>query len=110
MQKMTIAQLVQNPEMIEVVTSWSVQSDRETFAKMYCDFSNTDLRDRIKKVQCPSLVLLESSFKNFKPAIEAQYKNLESANLQYANQGLHFIMYDDKEWYLDQLAGFLNID
>ena len=38
MQKMTISQLVQNAEMIELVTSWSVQSDRATFAKMYCDF------------------------------------------------------------------------
>ncbi|NRB47766.1 MAG: alpha/beta hydrolase [Saprospiraceae bacterium] len=108
MQKMTISQLVQNAEMIELVTSWSVQSDRATFAKMYCDFLNTDLRDRIKTVKCPSLILLESSFKNIQSAIVEQYKKLESADLQYANKGLHFIMYDDKEWYFEQLSSFLN--
>lgn len=110
MQKMSMPQLIQNTEMLETVVNWSVESDRKTFAKMYCDFSNTDLREKIKNVKCPTLVLLESNFKNFKPAIENQYKNLESADLQYANKGLHFIMYDDKEWYFDQLTNFLTND
>lgn len=109
MQKMTMPQLITNTEMLDIVVNWSVESDRQTFAKMYCDFSNTDLRDKIKGIECPTLVLLESNFKNFKPAIESQYDNLESADLQYANKGLHFIMYDDKEWYFDQLAKFLEI-
>jgi pimeloyl-ACP methyl ester carboxylesterase len=110
MQKMSMPLLIQNTEMIESVVNWSVQSDRKTFAKMYCDFSNTDLREKIKDVKCPALVLLESHFKNFKPAIEEQYKNLKMADLQYANKGLHFIMYDDKEWYFEQLANFIKND
>lgn len=110
MQKMTIPQLIQNTEMVETVLNWSVQSDRQTFAEIYCDFSNTDLREKIATIKCPSLILLESYFKNFKPSIEVQYKNLKSANLQYANKGLHFIMYDDKEWYFSQLANFLDND
>lgn len=28
--------------------------------------------------------------------------------MQYASKGLHFIMYDDKEWYLNQLNNFLS--
>jgi pimeloyl-ACP methyl ester carboxylesterase len=107
MQKMSMPRLIQNTEMLETVVNWSVQSDRRTFAKMYCDFSNTDLRERIAAIKCSTLVLLESNFKNFKPAIEDQYKNLKSSNIKYANKGLHFIMYDDKEWYFDQLANFL---
>ena len=110
MQKMLMPQLIQNTEMLKTVVNWSVQSDRRTFAEMYCDFSNTDLREKIAAIKCPTLVLLESNFKNFKSAIEDQYKNLESANLQYANKGLHFIMYDDKEWYFDQLTIFLAND
>ncbi len=110
MQKMSMPQLIQNKEMLKTLINWSVQSDRTTFAKMYCDFSNTDLREKIAAIKCPTLVLLESNFKNVKPAIEAQYKKLESADLQYANKGLHFIMYDDKEWYFEQLANFLPND
>lgn len=107
-QKTTIPRLVENIEMHEKVVSWSVQSDRKTFATMYCDFSNTDLREKIATIQCPSLILLESYFVNLKPAIEAQYKNLKTAQYEYANKGLHFIMYDDPEWYFIQLDNFIS--
>ncbi|MFT7352674.1 MAG: pimeloyl-ACP methyl ester carboxylesterase, partial [Flavobacterium sp.] len=67
-----------------------------------------DLRKKIENIKCPSLILLEDSFKTIKPAIKEQYKKLKNANLQYSTKGLHFIMYDDKEWYLNQLNNFLN--
>jgi pimeloyl-ACP methyl ester carboxylesterase len=107
MQKMSIPRLVADTSKQELVVGWSVKSDRRTFAEMYCDFSNTDLREKIKTIKCPSLILLEEYFKNVKPAIEEQYKNLKTANLQYSNKGLHFIMYDDKEWYFSQLNNFI---
>lgn len=108
MQTGTIPHLVADPSMQETAISWSMKSDRTTFAKMYCDFSNTDLRKKIQTIQCPSLILLESYFVNFKPAIESQYKNLKDADMRYASKGLHFIMYDDKEWYFEQLNNFLS--
>ena len=107
MQKNNIALLLADVSHQEEAISWSMKSDRKTFAEMYCDFLNTDLRDKIAAIKCQSLVLLEYGFSNFKPAIEAQYKNLKTANLQYSNIGLHFIMYDDKEWYLTQLNNFI---
>ena len=107
MQKNNIALLLADVSHQEEAISWSMKSDRKTFAEMYCDFLNTDLRDKIAAIKCQSLVLLEYGFSNFKPAIEAQYKNLKTANLQYSNKGLHFIMYDDKEWYLTQLNNFI---
>lgn len=107
MQTGTIPRLVADSSMQETVIGWSMKSDRTTFAKMYCDFTNTDLREKIKTIQCPSLILLESYFVNFKPAIETQYKNLKNADMRYATKGLHFIMYDDKEWFFEQLNNFL---
>jgi len=77
MQKMSISRLVADTSKQELVVGWSMKSDRTTFAEMYCDFSNTDLREKIKDIKCPSLVLLEEYFKNLKPAIEYQYKNLK---------------------------------
>lgn len=108
MQKNFISSLVAETSKQELVISWSVNSDRKTFAEMYCDFTNTDLRQKIENIKCPTLILLEDTFKTIKPAIEDQYKNLKNANLQYSTKGLHFIMYDDKEWYLNQLNNFLN--
>lgn len=108
MQTQMMPRLLADASMQETVINWSMKSDRETFATMYCDFSNTDLREKIKNIQCPSLILLESFFTNLKPTIESQYKNLKNANMQYASKGLHFIMYDDKDWYFNQLTHFLS--
>lgn len=110
MQKMGIARLLADEEMHETVIQWSLDSDRETFAKMYCDFSNVDLREKIKGITCPSLVLLEAPFNRIKEQIEAQFKALKPADLRYADKGLHFIMFDNKEWYMDQLNHFFSAE
>tara|TARA_R110002126_G_scaffold107053_3_gene242300 strand:- start:574 stop:1419 length:846 start_codon:yes stop_codon:yes gene_type:complete len=107
-QTSSISRLVAETSKQNLVISWSINSDRKTFAEMYCDFTNTDLRQKIENIKCPSLILLEDSFKTIKPSIEEQYKNLKNASLQYSTKGLHFIMYDDREWYLNQLNAFLN--
>ena len=108
MQKSNIGFMTTDSLMFDKIVNWSVTSDRNTFARMYAEFSNTDLRERIKTIEIPSLILLESMFKNIKPMVAEQYKDLNNAQLEYADKGLHFIMYDDKEWYTNQLTGFLN--
>lgn len=107
MQKQTIPKLLADTSKQPLVMGWSVSSDRKTFAEMYCDFSTTDLREKIKASNCSSLILLQSYFVNMKPAMEEQYKNLKHASLKYADKGLHFIMYDDQEWYLKQVEDFI---
>jgi pimeloyl-ACP methyl ester carboxylesterase len=107
MQKRNIAMLLADASKQEEAIGWSMKSDRKTFGEMYCDFSNTDLRDKIVAIKCPSLILLEFGFSNYKVPVEAQYKNLKTASFQYSNKGLHFIMYDDKDWYLAQLNNFI---
>jgi pimeloyl-ACP methyl ester carboxylesterase len=107
MQLQSAAALIADTSKHQLMASWSIKSDKTTFAKMYCDFLNTDLRQKISTVKCPSLILLEPSFLGVKETIEKQYANLKTANLQYASKGLHFIMYDDVAWYNQQLISFL---
>lgn len=107
MQLQGIHRLLADTQQVKQVVGWSVKSDRKTFAQMFCDFSNTDLREKIANIHCPALILLEAYFANLKPVIIDQYKNLKTAQLQYATKGLHFVMYDDTEWYNAQLAAFV---
>lgn len=107
MQKAASKQLVADSTKQDLVLNWSMKSDRKTFGEIYCDFSNTDLRADIERIKCPALILLEAYFKNIQPTIEEQYKKLKNANLQYSEKGLHFIMYDDREWYYSRLNNFL---
>jgi hypothetical protein len=108
-QKKYLDRLTTDVSKYDLLLNWSTKSDRKTFAEVYCDFTNTDLREKIAAIKCPSLILLESYFSNIKPAIEEQYKNLKTANLQYAAKGLHFIMYDDKEFYFKHLNNFIKV-
>ena len=108
MQKFTIPRLTTDTTKMDSIINWSVKSDRTTFAGMYCDFSNTDLREKIASVECPSLIILEPIFANYKSAIDSEFKNMKTANIQYATKGLHFIMYDDKEWYYKELNNFIS--
>ncbi|WP_185147039.1 alpha/beta fold hydrolase [Pseudochryseolinea flava] len=107
MQKMSIPSLVQDQSKYDLIVGWTVKSDRKTFGNMYCDFLNTDLREKIKSITCPSLVLLESAFKPMATTMEDQYKGLATGNIKYADKGLHFIMFDDFDWYMNQINEFL---
>jgi pimeloyl-ACP methyl ester carboxylesterase len=108
MQKMSIPYLLADTSHRAEVIQWSVNSDRHTFAAMYCDFSNTDLREKIGAIQCPVWVLLEAPFAQYKKPVSEQYKALKNVRLEYAGKGLHFIMFDDTDWYNSQLKTILN--
>lgn len=90
------------------LVKWSLSSDRKTYAKMYYDYSNVDLRPAIKHISVPTLVLLEHPFKKIVPMIEQQFENLLNFRVEYAEKGLHFIMFDDWEWYIQHIIDFLN--
>lgn len=107
MQEKSISGLLQDTSKQKKVLEWSINSDRNTFASVYCDFLNIDLRQKINNIRCANLVMLESSFVNYKTQIEDQFKTWPNANLQYADKGLHFIMFDDSNWYFKQLDSFL---
>lgn len=108
MQKQTaLSMMTTDTARAEELIRWSVKSDRKTMGQIYCQFINTDMRGEIARVKCPTLVLLEAPFANVKTAVADQYKNLKHARLEYANKGLHFIMYDDTEWYFKTIDEYL---
>ena len=107
MQKVNMTSMVADTAKLETVVQWSIKSDRNTMAQIYCQLLNTDMRAKISTVTCPALILLEPSFKALQSNIEGQYKNLKGAQLHYADKGLHFIMFDDKAWYFAELKKFI---
>lgn len=106
-QKSGMTGLVADTSKQEMIVQWSMKSDRATFATMYCDFLNTDLREKISNIKCPTLILMELSFSVHTETVNEQYKNLKTAQIHYSNKGLHFLMYDDKEWYMNELNTFI---
>jgi pimeloyl-ACP methyl ester carboxylesterase len=108
MQNISMRGLMKDSTMLDTAVLWSVLSDRNTLGQVFCQFRNIDMRNKLSQITCPALVLLEPSFKGEK-GITEQYSGLKTGQIDYANKGLHFIMYDDKEWYLNELKKFLKL-
>jgi pimeloyl-ACP methyl ester carboxylesterase len=107
MEKATMPQLVADSSKIEAIVGWGMHSDRKTYGQIFCLFNNLDLRDSVGLIRCPVLVLLEAGFADSKDILSDQFKTLKGATLVYANKGLHFIMYDDRDWMFGQMDGFV---
>lgn len=106
-QQRTIPFLCADTAMQPEIVDWSVKSDRKTMGQIYCEFTNTDLRDTLAAIQCPALILLEAPFRMYDESMQQQYARLRNKQLVYAQKGLHFIMYDDRDWYLQQIKSYL---
>lgn len=108
-QKYSMYSLLADTSKIEKVVSWAIKSDRNTLVQIYCQFVNQDLRSSLSSIKCKTLILLEPSFKARGEAINEQFKLLPKAisTIRYANKGLHFLMYDDVEWFLNEVGSFV---
>ena len=105
--KQSVWRMVSDTSAQKNVVDWAIRSDRYTFAKLYCDLTNTDLRKRLRTVTCPTLILLQPYFMDFQPAVEEQFLFLKQKKISYASTGLHFIMYDNFDWFIGQVSSFL---
>lgn len=102
------AALVTNPEKVKLVTSWEMKSDRTTLGTAFYEMMTTDLRGDLTKITCPVLVLGSNygTLEQSKTMLSEQYKNVKNLTLQIAN-AKHFIMYDNPQWFYDNLDKFL---
>lgn len=106
-QKTNISQMASDKTRIETILDWFVKSDRKTFGKIYCELLNTDLREKLSAIKCPAVILVQPAFKSKEREVIQQYALLKNADIRYAERGLHFIMYDDWEWFINSLQSFL---
>lgn len=89
---------------IPTINGWASKTDRHTYFSMYYDYTNIDLRNDIKNIKAPMLVLLEPQFLGIDQMIKKQFEGCPNATIRYATKGLHFIMYDDWDWFAKQLV------
>ncbi len=114
-QKYFLPGMVDNKEKREVISNWGVTSDSKTVAQAMYELQTTDLRENVAKVKCPTLILgawvaykqygatKESTTKIF----ELQYTKMENKKIILSDIGKHFLMYDDPEWFFNNVNEFL---
>ncbi|MFC2186299.1 alpha/beta fold hydrolase [Peijinzhouia sedimentorum] len=109
MAKMTSQNMTYKADRIEELTKWSLEADRKTFIYGYTDLLKLDLRDALKSIKVPSLVL-GASFPDreiVKKNFDEQYANLSNKEILLAPESKHFIMFDEPEWFYSTVNKFL---
>ncbi|GAA4766735.1 MULTISPECIES: alpha/beta fold hydrolase [Flavobacterium] len=90
------------------IAEWSFKSDRTTLGSTIVEMSTTDLRKEIAKIKQPILVI--ASLWETKEASEKEY-NLQYAELKNKTikvaDAKHFIMYDQPQWFYNEIDLFL---
>ncbi|WP_234736759.1 alpha/beta fold hydrolase [Tellurirhabdus bombi] len=92
------------------IAHWSALSDRRTLGYTIVEMSTTDLRRDLARITAPTLVL-GSLYFNSKETSERilgqQYQALPNKSIAVASTK-HFIMYDDPQWFYQQIDQFLS--
>ncbi len=90
----------------QTLINWMNMSDRKTYVYGYIDMLNLDLRYNIANIKVP-VTILAATFPN-KPMAEKtyadQYKNLPATKVLYAENAAHFVMYDQPEWFINNVV------
>ena len=95
---------------IKILTNWIMTADRETYVYGYTDLLKLDQRDKLENIKARSLILgaefptrevIEANY-------SAQYEKLDEKEMYFASNSKHFIMFDQNEWLVNKINGFLN--
>jgi len=107
-QSTNLTQMTIKPLERQKLLDWLIHCDRVNYALLLCDYLNTDIRENIRSINCPTLILASKSMKSFEKNIDYQYKNLEQYKIIYSKNGLHFLMFDDYSWYINKIKMFID--
>jgi pimeloyl-ACP methyl ester carboxylesterase len=104
------------PDKLEIIGKWGIESHSPTVAQAMYEMQTIDLRQELATIKVPVTVLgawiayknygvtHESTLKNF----SNQYQHVKNVNIQLTDTAKHFIMYDDPEWFFQNMDKFLN--
>lgn len=107
--------MTRNPANAERIVAWGLASDRATTAQAMSELWGEDLRPLLPRITAPTLVLgswaayerMGSTLDSTRSIFESQYAGLNGAKVAMSQRGYHFLMWDDADWLVGEVKGFL---
>lgn len=99
-----------NPEAQKRIKNWIISADRETYVYGYTDYLKLDLRKDLKNIAIPvTIIAADKPFgkEMVTQTYQNQYANLAKYDLIIADNSAHFVMFDQAEWFLEQIQQIL---
>lgn len=92
------------------IKEWIMMADRETYVFGYTDYLKLDMRKDLAKIHIP-VTLIAADRPYGKEMVEqnmkSQFENLTTYDLIIATDAAHFVMFDQPEWFMEQIQGIL---
>lgn len=115
--KQTLNGMMRNKEKIDFVLNDAAKSDRKTLGYTMFEMMSTDIRNAIKTIKTPTLVLTNwnkviPQFPNFtrvykQNMYEQQYENCSSCTVKIIDDAEHFIMLDNPTAFYKEVSNFI---
>lgn len=93
------------------IKEWILMADRKTYVYGYTDYLKLDVREALKQISIPVLILAaDQPFgkEGVAQTYKSQYVHLRDYDLVIADNAAHFVMFDQPEWFLQQILRFLS--
>jgi len=100
-----------NPETQTKIKDWIMMADRETYVFGYTDYLKLDVREDLKNIAIPVKIIAADKPYGKEMATQtynSQYANLANYDLIIATNSAHFVMFDQPEWFIEQIQQILS--
>ncbi|WP_320054396.1 alpha/beta hydrolase [uncultured Acetobacteroides sp.] len=92
------------------IVEWMMKADRKTYVYGYTELMRLDLRESVKDIQQPVLVLAAGKYPSKDQIVKMnneQYANLKNKTVKFVDNSAHFVMFDQPTVLLNELKGFI---
>ena len=107
--------MIQDTTQIPLVLYWDRKSDILSTGRMINEMTLLNLQDSIAAISSPVLVLGSwngdptfTSRGQAESAMKRQFAKVSKVTIVYSEQGKHFLMWNDFDWYIGQIDNFLS--
>jgi pimeloyl-ACP methyl ester carboxylesterase len=112
--KMTLSVMITDPKELERIAASSNQSDPKAVAQAFYELMTIDLRDKLKSVQSPVLLVGSTSAapdseakKRLEEFYRAQVAAVPKHKVVFAPKAKHFIQLDEPDFFYQEVESFL---
>jgi len=111
MQKQMAANMCSDTTGQQQIVDWMMMADRKTYVHGYTELMRLDLRETLKDIQQPVLILAAGKYPTKEQILktyEDQYLNLKNKTMKFVDNSAHFVMYDQPQKLSEELTNFIN--
>lgn len=111
MQKQMAANMCSDTTKQRQIVDWMMMADRKTYVYGYTELMRLDLREPIKTIQQPILILAAGKYPTKEQIVkiyDEQYLNLKNKTIKFMDNSAHFVMYDQPQKLSEELTNFIN--